>query len=76
MDIIIDDGDHRINTQLNVALNLKHLIAPGGYYILEDTARWSGNKQAYHLLSQIFPPREFAMLSANELIMIGRCDDV
>ena len=36
VDVIIDDGGHRINEQINTFNNFYHRLNPGGLYIIED----------------------------------------
>ena len=40
-DIIIDDGLHWDETQMQTLRNLWHRVRPGGYYIIEDITPWS-----------------------------------
>jgi hypothetical protein len=37
-DVVIDDGSHRIEDQLNSYNILKHKLSPNGIYIIEDVA--------------------------------------
>lgn len=36
-DIIIDDGDHSLESQLRTYANLRRYLKPGGLYFIEDT---------------------------------------
>lgn len=40
-DVIIDDGLHYDETQVQTMKNLWHRVRPGGYYVIEDITTWS-----------------------------------
>lgn len=40
-DVIIDDGLHWDETQIQTLQNLWHRVRPGGFYIIEDITVWS-----------------------------------
>jgi cephalosporin hydroxylase len=70
-DVIIDDGSHRIEDQLNSYNLLKHKLSPNGIYIIEDVAN----------LDSVRP--QFESLDSSKTISIidnrdkkGRYDDV
>jgi hypothetical protein len=40
-DVVIDDGLHWDETQMQTLCNLWHRVRPGGFYITEDITEWS-----------------------------------
>ena len=53
-DIIIDDASHLIEDQITAFNNLKHLVSPGGLYIIEDIQNLDKDRDKLQNLHQNF----------------------
>lgn len=49
-DVIIDDGSHHLDDQLNSYNILKHKLSPNGIYIIEDVANIDQSRQKFESL--------------------------
>jgi hypothetical protein len=50
LDVIIDDASHQLESQLITYNNFKHLISPGGIYIIEDIQDIDKNRLLFETL--------------------------
>ena len=72
-DIILDDGLHWDETQMQTLRNLWHRVRPGGFYVIEDITEWSRIPTEFRSqLSEITNGCPFFFSEKKNILVIGR----
>ena len=75
-DVIIDDGNHEKECQLQTLRNLWKYVVDGGYYIVEDIQPWSEFKREYRKeISEIVGDSSMFMTETKQVIVISKPEE-
>lgn len=72
-DVIIDDGLHWDETQMQTLRNLWHRVRPGGFYVIEDITEWSRIPTEFrNQISEIVGESPFFFTEVKNVLVISK----